>query len=79
MTVPVSPWGTRRGGVTHLAGLLAEDGAQQSLLGVSFGLALRGDLTDQDVRGLDLGANADDAALVEVGHGSPRRRWAGRG
>ena len=61
--------GHAQGGVTHLAGLLAEDGAQQALLRGQLGLALRGDLTDQDVAGLDLGANADDAALVEVGHG----------
>ena len=61
--------GHAQGGVTHLAGLLAEDGAQQALLRGQLGLTLRGDLTDQDVAGLDLGADADDAALVEVGHG----------
>jgi hypothetical protein len=49
-------------GVADLAGLLAEDGAQQALLGGQLGLALRGDLADQDVAGADLGADADDAA-----------------
>ena len=54
--------------VAHLAGLLSEDGAQQALLRGQLGLALRSDLADEDVAGLDLGANADDASLVEVGH-----------
>jgi hypothetical protein len=54
-------------GVAHVAGLLAEDGAQELLFGAQLGLPLRGDLADQDVAGLDLGADADDAGLVEVG------------
>ena len=54
-------------GVAHLAGLLAEDGPQEPLLGGQLGLALGGDLADQHVAGADLGADADDAALVEVG------------
>ena len=41
--------GHTQGGVADLAGLLAEDGAQQALLGGQLGLALRGDLADQDV------------------------------
>ena len=53
-------------GVTHLAGLLAEDGAEQALLSGQLGLALRGDLTDQNVAALDLGTDADDAALVQI-------------
>src|SRR5699024_397577 len=58
--------GNAQGGVAHLAGLLAEDGAQQALLGGQLGLALRGNLTNQNVAGLDLGADADDAALVQI-------------
>src|SRR4051812_2541821 len=54
-------------GVAHLARLLAEDRAEQALLGGELGLALRRDLADEDVAGDDLGADADDAALVEVG------------
>ena len=54
-------------GVAHLAGLLAEDGAQQALLGRLLGLTLGGDLAHEHVARLDLGADADDAALVEVG------------
>ena len=54
-------------GVAHLARLLTEDRAEQALLRGQLGLALRRDLADQDVAGLHLGADADDAALVEVG------------
>ena len=53
-------------GVLHLAGLLAEDGAQQALLRGQLGLALGRDLADQDVARLDLGADVDDAVLVQV-------------
>src|SRR6478609_484050 len=53
--------------VTDLAGLLTEDGPQQPLLRGQLGLALGRDLPDQDVTGADLGTDADDAALVEVG------------
>ena len=53
-------------GVAHLAGLLTEDGAQQALLSSQLGLALRGDLTDQNIAALDLGTDADDAALVQI-------------
>ena len=53
-------------GVAHLAGLLAEDGPQQALLRGQLGLALGRDLAHQHVAGVDLGADADDAPLVEV-------------
>ena len=53
-------------GVAHLARLLTEDRAQQPLLGRELGLALGGDLADQVVAGVDLGADAHDPALVEV-------------
>ena len=67
MTVPVSPWGTLRRRVADLARLLTEDGAQQALLRRQLGLALGRDLADEQVAVADLGADADDAALVEVG------------
>ena len=54
-------------GVADLAGLLTEDRAQQALLGRQLGLALRRDLADEDVARADFGADADDAAVVEVG------------
>jgi hypothetical protein len=52
--------------VLHFAGLLAEDRAEEAFLGGQFGLALRGDLADQDVARLDLGTDVDDAFLVQV-------------
>ena len=58
--------GQAQRGVLHLAGLLAEDGAQEALLRGQLGLALGRDLADQDVARLDLGADVDDALLVEV-------------
>ena len=54
-------------GVADFAGLLTEDRAQQPLLRSQLGLALRGDLADQDVTVADFGADAHDATLVEVG------------
>ena len=53
-------------GIADFAGLLAEDGAEQTLLSGQLGLALRGDLTNQNVAALDLGTDADDAALVQI-------------
>ena len=52
--------------VANLAGLLTEDGTQQTLFRGQLGLALGRDLADQDVAVADLGADADDAALVEI-------------
>ena len=66
MTLPLSPCGTFRRGVADFAGLLAEDRPQQALLRGQLGLALRRDLADEHVAGADLGADADDAAVVEV-------------
>ncbi len=53
-------------GVANLARLLLEDRPDQLLLGRQLGLALRRDLADEQVAGMDLGADADDAAVVEV-------------
>ena len=52
--------------VADVAGLLAEDGAQQLLFRRELGLALRRDLAHQDVAGLDRRADPDDAAVVEI-------------
>ncbi len=52
--------------ILDLARLLAEDRAQQLLLRRQLGLALWRDLADQDVAGADLGADVDDAVLVQV-------------
>src|SRR5512132_4444353 len=53
-------------GVADLARLLLEDRADELLLGGQLGLALRSHLADEQVAGTDRGADADDAALVEV-------------
>ena len=66
MTLPVSPCGHLQRGVADLARLLAEDRAEQPLLRGQLRLALGRDLADQDVAGLDLGSDPDDAALVQV-------------
>src|ERR1035437_2385106 len=52
--------------VFHLAGLLAEDRAEESLLSGQLGFALGCDLADQDVARLNLGTDVDDAFLVQV-------------
>src|SRR5690606_39601889 len=54
------------GGVLDLLGLLAEDRAQQPLLGRGVLLALEARVTHEDVAGAHLGPDADDAVLVEV-------------
>ena len=54
------------GGVLHLARLLAEDGSQELLLGGELGLSLGSHLSHHDVAGPDLGADADDPALVQI-------------
>ena len=66
MILPFSPCGTFSAGVAHFARLLAEDRAQQPLLGRQLGLALGRDLADENVFRAHLGADADDAALVEI-------------
>jgi hypothetical protein len=58
--------GNAERGVTDVAGLLTEDGAKELLLGGELRLALRRDLAHEDVAGVDLGADAHDARLVEV-------------
>ena len=52
--------------VANVAGLFAEDRAQQLFFRRQRGFALRRHLADEDVAGLDGGADADHAAFVEV-------------
>src|SRR5262249_58416804 len=54
------------GRVADLARLLLEDRADQLLLGRELRLALRRHLADEQVARTDFGADAYDAALVEV-------------
>ena len=52
--------------VAHVARLLAEDRAEELFFRRQLRLALRRDLADEDVARLHVGADADDAAVVEV-------------
>ena len=54
------------GSVFHVAGLVAENGAQQLLLRRGIALALRRDFTNQDVTGIYTGTDANDTVVVEV-------------
>ncbi len=54
------------GRITHVAGLLAEDGAEQTFFRRKFGFALRGHLAHEDIVRTDFGTDADNAVLVEV-------------
>ncbi len=53
--------------VLALFRLLGEDGHEELLFGGGLGLALRGDLPDEDVAFFDFGARDDDAPFVEEG------------
>ncbi len=53
-------------GIFHLARLLAKDRAQQLLFRRQFGFALWRDLADQNVAGAHLGADVNDAMLVQM-------------
>ncbi len=56
-------------GVANVAGLLAEDGAEELLFRSELSLALRRYLADEDVVVADLGSDADDSRLVEITQG----------
>src|SRR5918994_822668 len=58
--------GADEGGVADVAGLLAEERAQQLLFRRELRFALRRDLAHEDVARLHVGADADDPALVEI-------------
>ena len=58
--------GDDQGGVLNIRGLLAEDRAKELFLRGKLRLGLRGDLADEDVAGLHLGTDANDAVVVEV-------------
>src|SRR5262249_16196298 len=52
--------------VAHFTTLLTEDSSQQFLFRRKLSLAFRRDFTDQNIARFHLGANANDAALIEV-------------
>ena len=67
--VPATPGRQAQGGVAHVGGLFAEDGAQQLFFRRHRAFALGRDLADQDVARQDLGADRHDARFVEVAQG----------
>ena len=66
MTVPSTPGGTRRLVSRTSPAFSPKMRAEQLLFRRELRLALRRDLADQDVARLHLGADADDAGVVEV-------------
>src|SRR3990172_6518642 len=58
-------WTTERC-VPNIAGFLAEDGAQQLFLRGELSFTFGGHLAHQDVAGLHIGADPDDAGLVQI-------------
>jgi hypothetical protein len=73
MTTASIPGGTLREESFHVLRLLAEDGRQQLLFGRELRLSFRGDLADQDVARLHVGADPHDSALVEIDGDSSAR------
>jgi len=57
---------TVQGGVLDVQGLLPEDRLEELLFGRKLRFALGSDLPDEDIAGLDLGPDPDDAVFVEV-------------
>ena len=52
--------------IAHFAALLLEDCAQKTLFGGKLGFSLRSYFSYENVAGLNLGSNADYAALVKI-------------
>ena len=61
--------------VAHIRGLFAEDGPQQLFFRSCRTFPLRGDLADEDVVGLDLGADCRRCPPRRDGAGPRRRHW----
>ena len=52
--------------ILHITGLLTKDRPEQFLFRSQLSLAFRRHLTDKDIARLDLGTDADDAALIQI-------------
>ena len=55
-----------QGCIADFTGFFAENGAQKFLFGAVIRLALRRNFTDEDIAGVDLSSDADDAVLIKV-------------
>src|SRR5208337_311285 len=58
--------GASQGSIADVAGLFAEDGAQKLFLRSELSFTLGGNLADQNIAGLYVSSNADNATLVQV-------------
>ncbi len=58
--------GNREGSVAHIPRLFSEDRLQKLFLRAQLGFPFRGDLPNQIIAGLYLGADADNPALIQV-------------
>src|SRR5690606_7375205 len=56
-----------QGSIANFAGLLTENGTQQTLFRGQLGLALRGDTAYQYVAGFNFSTDVDDAAVIKLG------------
>src|SRR5699024_5293777 len=54
------------GGVANFTSLLTEDCAQKTLFCGQLGFTLRRHLTDEDVASVNIGLEAEDAAVIQV-------------
>ncbi len=54
------------GCVSDFPCLLTEDGSQESLLGSQLSLALRSNLSYEDIAGVDFGADSYDTFLIQI-------------
>ena len=53
-------------GILNVSGLFTEDRAEQLFFRSEFGFGLRRDFADEDVAGLHLGTDANDAVVIEI-------------
>ena len=79
MTMPSTPDGTSSESFLTSSPARPKIACSSFSSGVSSLLLFGDDLADQDVARLDVGADPDDAVLVEVAQGLLARRWGCRG
>jgi len=63
---PFNPRRQRQRSIPNIGSLFAEDSAQQTLFGGKFFFAFGRNFTNQDIPGLNLGADADYPVFIEV-------------
>ena len=61
-----NPRGHPKGGIFNISGFLAENGAQQLFFRRELRFSLGGYFSDQYVAGIDLGAETDNTAVIQI-------------